>query len=248
MWWRRPAGSSGPHFVGGGYSGHPTEAELASDRLGHPQQRITCSHGSPARPCPARARAAVRPGESEFRSDLERIRFARSFSRLAEVTQVITAGATSGVVHNRLTHTIKVTAVARAIAVRLLRDRGPGAARIPRRSRPCRGAGRSQCARSRSPALRAPRRAGAGPVGPRAIRAERRLRGQRPDLPDPDRDRGARAGRRGSQPDRGRARGGAEVPLGPYPLPRPSPDHWPTPPRGAGHGRDGAVRRSSPAT
>ena len=59
--------------------------------------------------------------ESDFRSDLERIRFARSFSRLAEVTQVITAGATSGVVHNRLTHTIKVTAVARAIAVRLLR-------------------------------------------------------------------------------------------------------------------------------
>ena len=61
------------------------------------------------------------PGESEFRSDLERIRFAQSFSRLAEVTQVVTADATSGVVHNRLTHTIKVTAVARAIAVRLLR-------------------------------------------------------------------------------------------------------------------------------
>jgi dGTPase len=60
------------------------------------------------------------PVESEFRADLERIRFARSFSRLAEVTQVVSAGATSGVVHNRLTHTIKVTAVARAIAVRLL--------------------------------------------------------------------------------------------------------------------------------
>ena len=42
-------------------------------------------------------------------------------SRLADVTQVVTAGATSGVVHNRLTHTIKVTAVARTIAVRLLR-------------------------------------------------------------------------------------------------------------------------------
>ena len=73
----------------------------------------------------ARARPnAERPyavGDSEFRSDLERIRFAQSYSRLAEVTQVVTAGATSGVVHNRLTHTIKVTAVARAIAVRLLR-------------------------------------------------------------------------------------------------------------------------------
>ena len=60
-------------------------------------------------------------GESEFRTDLERIRFAQSFSRLAEVTQVVTAGATNGVLHNRLTHTIKVTVVARAIAVRLLR-------------------------------------------------------------------------------------------------------------------------------
>jgi dGTPase len=61
------------------------------------------------------------PGESEFRSDLERIRFSHAFSRLAEVTQVVAANATSGVVHNRLTHSIKVTAVARAIAVRLLR-------------------------------------------------------------------------------------------------------------------------------
>ena len=61
------------------------------------------------------------PGESEFRTDLERIRFASALSRLADVTQVVTSVATSGVVHNRLTHTIKVTAVARAIAVRLLR-------------------------------------------------------------------------------------------------------------------------------
>jgi dGTPase len=61
------------------------------------------------------------PGESEFRTDLERIRFASALSRLADVTQVVTSMATSGVVHNRLTHTIKVTAVARAIAVRLLR-------------------------------------------------------------------------------------------------------------------------------
>jgi dGTPase len=70
------------------------------------------------RPEPERPYA---PGESEFRTDLERIRFGQSFSRLAEVTQVVNAAATSGVVHNRLTHTIKVTAVARAIAVRLLR-------------------------------------------------------------------------------------------------------------------------------
>ena len=71
-----------------------------------------------SRPEPARAYAS---GESEFRTDLERIRFASAFSRLADVTQVVSSMATSGVVHNRLTHTIKVTAVARAIAVRLLR-------------------------------------------------------------------------------------------------------------------------------
>jgi dGTPase len=65
------------------------------------------------------------PGESESRTDLERVRFATAFSRLADVTQVVTSMATSGVVHNRLTHTIKVAAVARAIAVRLLRKHDP---------------------------------------------------------------------------------------------------------------------------
>ena len=86
------------------------------------EPRVGCrpwTHGCSA-PSP-RPETPYAAGESEFRTDLERIRFAQSFSRLAEVTQVITAGATGGVVHNRLTHTIKVTAVARAIAVRLLR-------------------------------------------------------------------------------------------------------------------------------
>lgn len=59
--------------------------------------------------------------ESPYRTDLERLRFAPSFSRLAEVTQVVTSGATVGVVHNRLSHTIKVTAVARAIANQVAR-------------------------------------------------------------------------------------------------------------------------------
>src|SRR6476619_3885300 len=54
--------------------------------------------------------------EGAFRDDLERIRFSPYFSRLAAVTQVISQGAAGQVVHNRLTHTIKVTAVARAIA------------------------------------------------------------------------------------------------------------------------------------
>ena len=72
---------------------------------------------------PGRAQSktgCTRPTSLEFRTDLERIRFATAFSRLADVTQVVTSMATGGVVHNRLTHTIKVTAVARAIAVRLI--------------------------------------------------------------------------------------------------------------------------------
>jgi dGTPase len=52
-----------------------------------------------------------------FRDDLERIRFSTYFSRLTAVTQVVSQGAAGQAVHNRLTHTVKVTAVARAIAV-----------------------------------------------------------------------------------------------------------------------------------
>lgn len=57
--------------------------------------------------------------EAAFREDLDRIRFSPYFSRLAAVTQVISQGAAGQSVHNRLTHSIKVAAVARAIAMRL---------------------------------------------------------------------------------------------------------------------------------
>ncbi|GAA1517432.1 dGTPase [Agromyces terreus] len=56
---------------------------------------------------------------SEFRLDLERIRFSPYFSRLSAVTQVIAQPGAGPLVQNRLTHSIKVTAVARAIAVGL---------------------------------------------------------------------------------------------------------------------------------
>jgi len=67
----------------------------------------------------------TRATDGAFRVDLERIRFSPYFSRLAAVTQVISQGAAGQVVHNRLTHTIKVTAVARAIAIGV--RAGPGA-------------------------------------------------------------------------------------------------------------------------
>src|SRR5690606_20039515 len=57
--------------------------------------------------------------ESDFRIDLERIRFSPYFSRLSAVTQVIPQAGSGTVIHNRLTHSLKVTAVARSIAVNL---------------------------------------------------------------------------------------------------------------------------------
>lgn len=61
----------------------------------------------------------------DFRLDLERIRFSPYFSRLSAVTQVVPQANVGPVIHNRLTHSIKVTAVAREIAVTLAHDEGP---------------------------------------------------------------------------------------------------------------------------
>lgn len=61
----------------------------------------------------------ARPGEDEFRVDIERIRFSPFFSRLASVTQVIPQAGSGTVIHNRLTHSLKVSAVARSIAITL---------------------------------------------------------------------------------------------------------------------------------
>lgn len=63
-----------------------------------------------------------------FRVDLERIRFSPHFSRLSAVTQVISQSGAGLAVHNRLIHSVKVSAVARAIAMHLRRDKhGTGA-------------------------------------------------------------------------------------------------------------------------
>jgi len=58
-----------------------------------------------------------RDGEDEFRVDIERIRFSPYFSRLSAVTQVIPQAGSGTTVHNRLTHSLKVSAVARSIAI-----------------------------------------------------------------------------------------------------------------------------------
>ncbi|HVK24073.1 MAG TPA: dNTP triphosphohydrolase [Actinokineospora sp.] len=56
-----------------------------------------------------------------FRGDRDRIVASPFFARLGGVTQVVSA-AGSGLLHNRLTHSLKVAQVARAIAERLISD------------------------------------------------------------------------------------------------------------------------------
>lgn len=55
----------------------------------------------------------------EFRIDLERLRFSAYFARLSDVTQVVPRSGIGPVMHNRLTHSLKVSAVARVIAANL---------------------------------------------------------------------------------------------------------------------------------
>ncbi|MFI5491261.1 deoxyguanosinetriphosphate triphosphohydrolase family protein [Actinoplanes sp. NPDC051859] len=69
----------------------------------------------------------VAPGDlaaSPFRVDRDRIVSSPFFARLAGVTQVISPGGAGLLVHNRLTHSLKVASVGRAIAERLIRDYG----------------------------------------------------------------------------------------------------------------------------
>jgi dGTPase len=68
---------------------------------------------------------AIAPGDlaaSPFRVDRDRIVSSPFFSRLGGVTQVISPGGSGLLVHNRLTHSLKVAQVARAIAERLITD------------------------------------------------------------------------------------------------------------------------------
>ncbi|MEV7228749.1 dGTP triphosphohydrolase [Polymorphospora sp. NPDC051019] len=59
---------------------------------------------------------------SPFRADRDRIVGSPFFSRLGGVTQVISPGGSGLLVHNRLTHSLKVAQVGRAVAERLSAD------------------------------------------------------------------------------------------------------------------------------
>jgi dGTPase len=68
------------------------------------------------------AAAASDLAGSPFRADRDRIVSSPFFARLGGVTQVISPGGSGLLVHNRLTHSLKVAQVGRAIAERLTAD------------------------------------------------------------------------------------------------------------------------------
>jgi dGTPase len=103
-----------------------------------PHQPGQADGGTPPtrrREVPEATDGAAARGEDEFRVDLERIRFSPYFSRLSAVTQVIPQAGSGTVVHNRLTHSLKVTAVARSIAMSLRDGVGRASAEFPKTER-----------------------------------------------------------------------------------------------------------------
>ena len=103
------------------------------------------------------------PGDlaaSPFRADRDRIVGSPFFARLGGVTQVISPGGSGLLVHNRLTHSLKVAQVGRAIAERLGADpeRRPAGASWA-------AATRTWSRRPRSPTTSATRRSGTSASG-----------------------------------------------------------------------------------
>ena len=68
------------------------------------------------------AESGVGLAASPFRVDRDRIAASPFFARLAGVTQVVSPAGAGLLVHNRLTHSLQVAQVARAIAERLACD------------------------------------------------------------------------------------------------------------------------------
>ena len=59
---------------------------------------------------------------SPFRADRDRVASSPFFGRLAGVTQVVSPSGSGLLLHNRLTHSLKVAQIARAVAERLISD------------------------------------------------------------------------------------------------------------------------------
>ena len=156
--------------------------------------------------------------------------------------------ATSGVVHNRLTHTIKVTAVARAIAVRLLRTEDRDLLR--------------DLGGLDHVVVQAAANAhdlGHPPFGHLGERVLDRLARERFGLADGFEGNAQTfriltelevhgPGDEGLNLTAAVRAAVLKYPWARFHYPIRIPTDWPTPPRGAGHGSDGRARRSSPPT
>ena len=81
-------------------------------------EEVTSQHRSETAPDLPNAPASDTEPQ-DFRIDLERVRFSQYFARLSAVTQVVPQSGVGPVMHNRLTHSLKVSAVARVIAANL---------------------------------------------------------------------------------------------------------------------------------
>src|SRR4051812_9757538 len=66
-------------------------------------------------PVPGVQRTNVGDMRHPARRDRDRVIYSSSLQRLGDVTQILQSAATSTLLHNRLTHTLRVAQVARAI-------------------------------------------------------------------------------------------------------------------------------------
>ena len=153
---------------------------------------------------------------SPFRADRDRIVSSPFFARLGGVTQVISPGGSGLLVHNRLTHSLKVAQVARAIAERLVADE---------RYTAC-WSELGGCDPDVVEAAALAHDLGHPPFGHlgehvldrlarQRLGLRRRLRGQRPVVPDRHQHRDPRRGHHRAGPDRRGPGGHAEVPVDP---------------------------------
>ncbi|WP_019853764.1 deoxyguanosinetriphosphate triphosphohydrolase family protein [Actinopolyspora mortivallis] len=78
--------------------------------------------GSAGAAAPGEAGQPADLASSPFRADRDRISSSAFFARLGGVTQVVSPSGSGLLLHNRLTHSLKVAQVARAIAESLLED------------------------------------------------------------------------------------------------------------------------------
>ncbi|MFA5606259.1 MAG: dNTP triphosphohydrolase [Leucobacter sp.] len=95
------------------------EATPGIDRESRRYVEEVSSQHRPAAIGDSEGRAATARDPREYRVDLERLRFSSYFGRLSDVTQVVPQSGVGPVMHNRLTHSLKVSAVARVIAAQL---------------------------------------------------------------------------------------------------------------------------------